>query len=105
MLDHPLRAPDHHTVAPFQSPDATAGPDVHIMNALGLQCFGATHVVFVVRVSAVNNYIPCLHALFQRHNGLFCRVARRHHDPRNARLVQCADELVEGRRASSPFTG
>src|SRR5260221_8480582 len=46
---------DHHAVAAFQSPHATAGSDIDIVDAFVAQGNGAARVVFEVRVSAVDD--------------------------------------------------
>src|SRR6476661_8546976 len=56
-LDDVRFAANHLAVATLEAPDAAAGADVAIMNALGRKLFGATDIVDVVGVSAVDHDI------------------------------------------------
>src|SRR5438552_28110 len=60
VLDHLRLAADHLAVAALQAPDAAAGADIDIMQALRLQLGGAADVVDVVRVAAVDDDVPLL---------------------------------------------
>ena len=53
-------AADHHAVAALESPDAAAGPNVDIMDLLGLQLGGPADVIVIVRVAAVNQDVTRL---------------------------------------------
>src|SRR5262249_14287783 len=54
VLHHGGLAADHHAVAALQAPDATAGADVDIVDALGRQLLGSADVVDVVGVATVD---------------------------------------------------
>src|ERR1039458_6271834 len=100
-----LRATDHHAVAALQSPDAAAGADVHVVHALDGTYFGAANVVFEIRIAAVNDGVARLHASEQSLHGFFRGIARRYHDPRGARSVQLADQIIERSRGHRTFAG
>ena len=51
---------DHQAVAAFQSPDAAAGADIGVVNAFVFQRFGAAHIVFEIRVAAVDENVARL---------------------------------------------
>ena len=53
-------AADHLAVAALQAPDAAAGADVDVVDALGLQLRGAADVVEVVGVAAVDDDVAGL---------------------------------------------
>src|SRR5262249_56218142 len=47
-------AADHHAIAAFESPDAAAGADIDIMDALGRELLGAADVFDIVRITALH---------------------------------------------------
>ena len=58
---HDLRlAADHHAVAALQAPDAAAGADVDVVDALRREFLGAADVVDVVGVAAVDEDVARL---------------------------------------------
>src|SRR4029077_14068819 len=87
----------------FQSPDAATGADVDVMHALGGAEFGAANVVFEIRVAAVDDGVAGLHGADESLHGFFRGIARRYHDPRGARRVQLADQVVKGRGGDRAF--
>ena len=99
-LDDGWLAAEHETVAALDSPNASARSGVHVMDALRPQRTGSTHVVFEVRVTAVDHDVPGAEPLTERHHGLFGRSARRDHDPDGTRCVELCHQLVQrGRRS------
>src|SRR5262249_36359592 len=58
FLPHGRLAADHQAVAALSSPDAAAGPDVHVVNALGGELPRAPDVVDVVGITAVDDDVP-----------------------------------------------
>jgi hypothetical protein len=85
-------AANHHAIAAFQAPDAAGGADVDVVQALLVQRLGATNVVLVVGVAAVDDRIAGLKQFAQGVDGVFGRCARRQHDPDRARLVEAGDQ-------------
>ena len=55
VVDGLLGAADHHAIAAFKPPNAARGADVHVADALGLQHLGATDVVLVEGIAAVDD--------------------------------------------------
>jgi hypothetical protein len=47
-------AADHQAVAAFKSPDAPAGTNIKVVDAMRLQFLGASNIVVKIRVSAVD---------------------------------------------------
>ena len=101
-FDNVRFAANHLAVATLEAPDTAARAHVAIMNLLGRKLFGATDVVDVVGVSAVDHDV----ARFQLAGKI---VERRiddrcgHHQPNRARLLQFLDEIVERSRARRAF--
>ena len=60
MLHDVGLAADHHAVAALQAPDAAAGADIHIVDALCGQFLGAANVVDVVGIAAVDKNVARL---------------------------------------------
>src|SRR5277367_5079594 len=52
-----ILAANHLAVAPLEAPDAAAGANVAIVEALGGELFGAANVVYVVGIAAVDDDI------------------------------------------------
>ena len=94
-LDRIGLAADHHAVAVFQAPDATAGPRVDEAQALRGQLGGAADRIFVVGVAAVDDDIALVGERQQLLDGLIHRVARRHHEPDRPRQSKLFDEVGE----------
>ena len=57
MLNDAGFAADHFAVAALESPNAAAGANVDVVNALGQEVFRAADVVDVVRIAAVDKDI------------------------------------------------
>ena len=105
LLHHFLRSADHHAVAAFQSPDAAAGPDINVVNALVLELGGAANVIFEIGVAAVDENVAGLHALGERVHGLLRGTAGRNHQPGDAGLAQFGDEVIERSGADRALAG
>ena len=60
MLDDRRFAADHHAVAALETPDAAAGADVHVVDALRGELLRAPDVVDVVRIAAVDQDVVLL---------------------------------------------
>src|SRR5262249_59379489 len=80
MLHDTRLAADHHAVAALQSPDAAAGADVHVMNAIGRQLLGAADVVDVVWIAAVGQDVGLLE-MWQPIGAGLADLAGLHHLP------------------------
>ena len=93
---------DHQAVATLRPPDPAAGPDVHIVDALGFQFRGAANIIVVVGVAAVDHHVVTFEEWDEAHQ---CRIdhRRRHHHPGGAGLFQRLCELFERRRPDRPF--
>ena len=85
-------AADHHAVAALEAPDAAAGADIDIVDALGRQLLRAADVVDVVGVAAVDQDVAGLEMRQQIGDGLVDHAGR-HHQPDRARLRERLDEL------------
>src|SRR5208283_5877260 len=70
MLYCSLRSADHHAVAAFESPDASAGSNVQVMNALRRKLFCAANVVNVIRVATINQDVARFEVRNNLGNGL-----------------------------------
>src|SRR5207302_5649744 len=101
--DRVLLAADHHAVSTLKSPNAAAGADVQVVNALLTDSFRASHVVFIEGITAVDDGVARFHQLGERRNHLLGRVARGHHHPGRAGLGQLAHKLFKGACARGSF--
>src|SRR5262249_50023644 len=94
VFDDFVFAADHLAVAAFESPDATAGADVNVVNALRLELFCTASIVDVIGIAAVNEDV----AGFEFGEELFDRSVddrSRHHQPNRARLLQFLNKVIE----------
>ena len=100
-LDDGFLAADHQAVAPLRPPDPAAGPDVHIVDALGFQLGGAADVIVVIGVAAVDDHVVAFEQWDKR---LQRRIdhRRRHHHPDRAGLFQLVREVLERRCPDGP---
>src|SRR5436305_6051334 len=85
-LDDLLLATDHEAEAALPAPDSPAGPAVDMVNAQLAQLVGATDVVAVVGVPAVDDDIARLECAGHRADRALGDVAGGHHHPDCARL-------------------
>ncbi len=104
-MDDGLKAADHHAIAAVQTPDAAGGADVDITDAAGFERRGATDVVLVEGVAAVDDDIFGGGQGGHRIDGLFGRFAGRQHDPDDRRLVELAVQVGQAGRADGAFLG
>ena len=82
LLDRLLGPADHHAIAALDPPDAAAGADVDVMDALGLDRGGPADVVLVVRVAAVDDDVARPEELGQLLDRGLGRARRRGPSPR-----------------------
>jgi hypothetical protein len=98
VLHRAVLAADHHAITPVDPPDAAAGPDVDVVNALALKLLGAVQVVDVIRVATVDDDV----ARLQERAELGQRLVDDgggDHQPDGPRLRQLLDEILERSRA------
>ncbi len=55
MLDDLLFATDHLAIAALQTPHATAGTHIHVMQILRGEFFRTSNVIDVVRIAAIDH--------------------------------------------------
>src|ERR1019366_10428334 len=61
---------NHHAITTLETPDATAGSHVHVVNAFALELTRAADVIFEIGITAVDNGVARLHVLRQFLHGL-----------------------------------
>src|SRR5262245_10209875 len=96
-------AADHQTIAALGAPDAARRADVEIMDALLFEHLRAAHVVFEMRIAAVNDDVAGGHRLRPPVDGLFSRGAGGDHRPDGARLSHLFDQFLDRSRAARAF--
>src|SRR5260221_117391 len=99
MIERLFRPSVNHALAAIQTPCPAAGTNVDVMYAAFFQLQRAPHVIFVIRVAAVNNDVTRFKSLRQSCDGLLGWIAGRDHDPRGAGLSQFGGKIIQGRRA------
>ena len=83
MADRLSLASDHQAETAIDTPHASAGPDVEVMNPSRLEFLGAPDVVDVVRIASIDDDVALLHLgaeAMQR----FIDRRRGHHQPSRA---------------------
>ena len=100
-----VRTADHHAVSALETPNAAAGPDVHIVDALLLELGGATHVVFEIRIAAVDDDVTRLHQVAELRDHAVGGRAGGHHHPSDARFRKLLHEVREIGCAGGAFAG
>src|SRR5262249_51417009 len=103
MVEGLLLAADHQTVTSLGAPDAARGADINITDAFFIERLCATHVVFEMRIAAVNDDVAAGHKLRQYVDDLFSRVAGGNHDPDGAWFLHLFDQVLDGSRAPRAF--
>src|SRR3974390_2647426 len=100
MPPRSFRSTDHHAVSALKAPDPAAGSNIHIIYAFGREILGATNVVHVIGVSAVNQDVAALEV---RNNIRNCLVHERRwdHQPDRPRLLKLAREVRDRRGPDS----
>ncbi len=93
--DDVLLAADHHAEATIKPPHAAGCADIDIVDAFFLQHLGAANVVFVERISAIDNDIALLERCAKRFHRFFGRRPGRQHDPRDARFFQLLGDIFQ----------
>ena len=94
-------AADHHAIAALQPPDAAAGADVDVVDAVARQLLGSADVVDVVGIAAVDDDV----AAFEMRREIGDRLVDhggRHHQPDRARRRQTLGPNRPARRRRSP---
>src|SRR6266478_1965126 len=102
MADGVVFATDHLAIAALQSPDAAAGADIDVVNAPGGEFLGASNVVDVIRIAAVDDDVAGFELRGQVVQGGI-HNASRNHQPDGPRLREFFHEVVERRRARRAF--
>ncbi len=89
-------AADHLAIAALEAPNAAAGADVNVVNALCGEFLGAANVVDVVGVAAVDDDVADVQLAGEFVEG---RVhhARGNHQPDGARLAELLHKVVEAK--------
>src|SRR5271155_2002675 len=95
---HRLVGPaNHHAITTLKAPPPATGSHIHVVNAGALELFRAAHVIFEIRVAAVDDDVAGLHILSERLNRLLRGAARWNHDPYCTRRLQFADQIFQRR--------
>src|SRR5712692_9879489 len=88
-------AADHLAIAAFEAPNAAAGADVAIVDALGGEFFRTADVIDIVRISAIDHGVSGFEFSRQiAQRGIDDRG--RYHQPNRAGLLEFLDEIIEG---------
>jgi len=96
---------EHHAVSAVDAPDAAAGADVDVVNALVFQRAGAADIILVIRVAAVDDGVAGLHETGELGYGLVGGGSGGDHDPGGARLGELRNEILHRRGAGCAFAG
>src|SRR5450631_4291743 len=94
-LDSRARPANHHAVAAVYSPYSAARAHVDVVNALALEFIGPAHVIFEIRVAAVDDGVASLHVLRELLHRRLSRAARRNHDPDSTGRRELADQIFK----------
>ena len=77
---------NHQAKTTLETPHATAGPDVEVMNTSRLEFFGAPDVVDVVGIASIHDDVALLHLGAEAMQRVIDR-RRGHHQPRHPRRL------------------
>src|SRR5260221_581972 len=102
VFHHFVFAADHLAVAALQSPHAAAGANIDVVNALGLQLFGAANVVDVVGVAAVDQNVAS-GEFRDQFTDRSIDHGRGNHQPDGARLLQFLHAIINSADAGGTF--
>ena len=58
--DYVLLAANHHAVTSIESPDTAAGAHVHVVDSITREFLGASDIVNVIGITAVDQKVLCL---------------------------------------------
>src|SRR5579885_667828 len=94
ILHRLLFPADHQAVAAFKSPDAAAGADIEIVNALRLQLGRAADIIDIVGIAAIDDDISLIDQRQKLGQGGINRGGRDHH-PENTRLRQLIHQVLQ----------
>ena len=98
VLDGCRRTANHQAIASLQAPDTAAGAYVHVLDSFRRKRSGATDVIDVIRIAAVDENVAGFEVRRNLGDGLV-DYGRGNHQPDRARLVELADHV--GERGSS----
>ena len=88
-------AANHHAITTLQSPHAATRADVDVIDLFFAQVYGATRVIFVIGIAAIDDGVARVHSRGEIVHGLFRRITGRDHNPNRARLAQLTDEIIK----------
>jgi hypothetical protein len=94
-LDGGVRAANHHAVAARDAPHAAARPHVHVVDALGLEPMGATHIVLEHGIATIDDDVVGPHQSGQRADRVLSDLPTRQHHPCRARRFEFAHSVLE----------
>src|SRR5262249_25004219 len=103
IVENLLLTTDHQTITTLNAPDSARHTDVNIVDTHLFKQLRATHVVFEMRIAAVDDYVAGGHKLRQRFDGLFGRGAGGDHHPDGARLSHLFDQFLDRSGAAGAF--
>src|SRR5262245_59378238 len=92
-LDGGFRPADHQAIAAFEAPTAAAGAAIDVVDLLCLECAGATNVVLVEGVAAIDDAVARLQPSTERVGRRLRRFPSRHHHPDGTGLTEASTEL------------
>src|ERR1700730_19450338 len=92
VLYHAFFPANHHAVGAFTTPYTAARPHIYIMNFLWCEFLGATNIIEVVRVAAVNENVAVLEMRQEVVNTLITS-SRRHHQPYRSGLSELSCKI------------
>src|SRR5262245_23101046 len=101
MLHDRRFAADHQAIASLATPDSAAGPDVDVVNALLDELLGATDVVDIIGIAAVDEDVARREVRYEVGDGRVHRRGR-DHEPKGSWRLQLLHE-VRDRRGADRF--
>ena len=105
VVDSRLVATDHHAVATLQPPYTAGRADIDIAPSLGCDCRGATDVVLVEGVAAIDDDIAWLCDLAEFVDGALSHITRRQHHPEDPRRRHLRGHVLQRRRRYRSLAG
>src|SRR5207248_7205877 len=88
-----------------KTPDAAAGADIEIADALRVQQVRVTHVVLEERVAAIDQGVAGLKEISELDDRVVGYRTSRQHDPDRARLIELAHEILQVAARCRAFAG
>src|SRR5260370_19894298 len=77
-LDRLGLAANDHAITSLQAPDASAGAHIHVVDLLGSEVLCPPDIVHIIRVSPVDEDVPCLEAGQKVSDGIVNNRCRNH---------------------------